>query len=160
MKITLTLFLTGFFAITIAAQDKTGSGSESGQRGMLDQHSVEISDLKTRAKEDFGHLDANRDGSLDETELADPTAGMDNLGALRRRVEGGRRDLQESISKKRTAWFIGRMLSRFDKDGSGGLNLEEFISLRVDPIKRLDSNDDGTVTRQEMRAGRSNRARQ
>jgi len=46
-----------------------------------------------------------------------------------------------------------RMFARMDADGSGGLSIDEFPG-RAQRMRSLDSNEDGEVTRDELRDGR------
>lgn len=83
----------------------------------------------------FDRLDANADNLLSREEFT-----TDRLRAAR----------QEAVQ--------GRMFDHLDADGSGGLSRQEL----PDPsrwLEAMDSDDDGTVTREEARAHRHNRGK-
>ncbi|MCZ6855250.1 MAG: hypothetical protein O7G86_15170 [Gammaproteobacteria bacterium] len=59
----------------------------------------------------------------------------------------------ENHRSARKTLMQNSMFARMDADGSGGLSIDEYPG-RVQRLRSLDSNEDGEITRDEMRDGR------
>lgn len=118
---------------------------------------IVLSDVQTQMEQAFNRLDTNSDGKLNEDEFAH------RKQAAKKRLEG-----KKSNPKASGDWPTrppGAKLERprpgmrvnpadLDADGNGSVDFAEF-SARLDRLTQLDTNEDGYVTRDEMRAGRA-----
>lgn len=90
----------------------------------------------------FVRFDANEDGFLDQDEV---------IGRFSELGRGDRRRGRRGSDDDSTKW--AHFIERFDEDGDGKLSLAELPARRLDRVfNRLDSDDEGTVTRAEFDA--------
>ena len=94
------------------------------------QGPISIEKAQARATERFADVDANGDGKVTPDEL---------FSEERRAAR---------ITEKQQ-----RKFERLDADGDGAITAEEFAK-RIERLAKLDQNNDGTVTRDELRAGK------
>ena len=132
---------------------------------------VSIDQVLAESKGEFSKFDTNEDGALSKKELAlmSPARDIGRGDNRRMRARGGaegahpkgkrgeRRLGGPKNAEDRAAARTEMMLERLDTDDSGSVSEEEFL-VRVANLKQLDANDDGIVTRAEMRTARQARA--
>ena len=94
------------------------------------QGPISIEEAEARAAERFGRIDADGDGRLTREEL---------FSAERRK---------ERVEERRE-----RLFDRLDADGDGAVSAEEY-GKRIEKLVALDNDEDGTVTREELRAAK------
>ena len=157
MRRTIFLTLSLFVAGSVMAEE-TAKSEEKADQPAVRGGPIEISGVAERMKQQFSRMDEDGDGELTLAELtkmrgANRRGGFPQGNERRAAVdrEAIRAQRQESLKKR-----AQDMLTKYDADDSSALNVEEFTKTRVEPLENLDTNKDGTVTREEMRAGRRN----
>lgn len=137
--------------------------------------SMARADVATRADRQFARLDANRDGSITEAELAvrkqtraARPGGVDRVARRFARIDvdgngaitlAEMRTAQEARGDKaRGPGKRGaRVLGRMDGNGDGAVSRAEFQAQALTRFARLDANRDGTVTPAERQGARQDR---
>lgn len=155
MRRTILLTLSVLVAGSVLA-DETEKSAEKGEQRAVRGDPIEISGVVERMKRQFTRMDEDGDGELTLAELS-KMRGADGRGGFPRGNERPvaadreaiRAQRQESLKKR-----AQEMLTKYDADASSALNVEEFTKTRVEPLQAMDTNKDGKVTREEMRAGR------
>lgn len=157
MRRTILLTISLFVAGSVMAEE-TGKSEERADQRAVRGGPIEISGVAERMKQQFSRMDEDGDGELTLAELS-KMRGADGRGGFPRGNqrpaaadrEAIRAQRQESLKKR-----AQEMLTKYDADGTRALSVEEFTKTRVEPLENLDTNKDGKVTREEMRAGRGN----
>lgn len=155
MRKTILLTLSVLIAGSVMADDKEENTEREEPRAVRGAP-IEISGVAERMKQQFSRMDEDGDGELTLAELS-KMRGADGRGGFPRGNERAaaadrearRAQRQESLKKR-----AQEMLTKYDADASSALNVEEFTKTRVEPLENMDTNKDGKVTREEMRAGR------
>jgi len=105
----------------------------------------------------FLKLDRNNDAALDRAEALRPReqrfARLDANGDGRITVDELDAHLKQRL-QRRLMRMRYRMLARFDADGDGVISKREFTDRAMRRFARIDLNEDGRVTPQELRAAR------
>jgi len=161
------LLVTSISASVFAAHH--GEGKQGFKRGPL-----VLSEMEQRIDERFSTADVNSDGQLSPEELATIKPNRKMHGKHKRGKKDKRPDTDAvfdtldsdasgqltreefTADKQRAARKRVKMEQRFaklDADGSGAIERHEFGG-RLERLRAADTDADGTVTREEMRAAR------
>ena len=101
----------------------------------------------------YGNLDADKDGNytLEELRTAHPDLSQEEYASFDTDRDG-------SITRDEAKRSIGaRLFENMDKDGDGGVSLQEMQAVRSsmtqEKFSRMDSDGNGLLSKEEMRAG-------
>ena len=193
-------------AVTVATTITAAAVTAAAER-RAERFPIDIAEAKERAAERFAAVDTNEDGSVsaDEFLAAEPDRGrrtggfapgrrgpgMDRAGAAKEAREARREGMRErrEAMRERMAEMEEGVFERADSDDDGTLTKEEYEGLgqarrqvamqrmferldddgngvlapaelggQVERLESLDADDDGKVTRAEMRDGWRGRA--
>ena len=100
-------------------------------------------------------IDANKDGNISQAEHDAMRAT--HLAELDRNNDGF--VTYEEHKAARDARARDHFAKRHDKDGDGRVSIDEMAERGEGMFDRMDANDDGMVTQEEMRQGRGKRIR-
>ena len=98
----------------------------------------------------FARADSDKNGELTEEEFESSGPGGGQMAGQRR---GG-----QMAGQQRGGQIGGQRMARFDSDGNGTLNRQEFVEIRVTRFMRLDKDGDGALSEAEFEAFGGRRA--
>jgi len=133
-------------AIVLAAGAATAATTQHGSR--LDVNgdgNVSFSEMQQRMAERFRQMDTNGDGQFTRAEYDAYRAAHPRRGN-RPHAQGGDQQQRRGFD----------FFSRLDADSNGSVTLAEFSAKTTGRMQRMDTNHDGTVSRDEYLAGRKN----
>jgi Ca2+-binding EF-hand superfamily protein len=182
--LTGTLLAAGMAIAGIAVAEQAADPAVPPMHRKMDRGPIDLAQANERAAKAFESLDANADGQITEDEMlaAEDMHGM--FGPGKHRPWGGRHGHREGekvdrsaetfasldtdgngqlsaeefarLDEIRKAQFKKAAFARMDKNSDGTLSKDEFPPFAAH-LKTLDTDNDGKVTREEMRAGRPHR---
>lgn len=155
MRKTILLTLSVLISGSVMADDKE-KNTEREEPRVVRGAPIEISGVAERMKQQFTRMDQDGDGELTLEELT-KMPGANRRGSFpqgNERAAAADREARRAERQERMKKRTQDMLTKYDADDSSALNVEEFTKTRVEPLENMDTNKDGKVTREEMRAGR------
>lgn len=156
MRRTILLTLSVLVAGSVMA-DETTKPAEKADQPAVRGGPIEISGVVERMKQQFTRMDQDGDGELTLAELTKMPAGNRRGGLARGNERPAGQEARRGQMRERVEKRAKDLLTKFDADDSGALDVEEFTKTRVESLQNLDTNKDGKVTRDEMRRDRESR---
>ena len=132
-----------------------GHGKRWGHRGHSKGHGMHHGRRHQMMMERY---DANNDGKLTQDEInSNREAWLKEFDAN----NDGKLSLDEfkQLWLKARAERIVRAFQRFDRDGDAGVTIEEYQRPLADLVERMDRNNDGALSKDDMHRGRKMRHR-
>jgi EF hand len=146
--------LVGATASLVAAVAMAAPGSDRFAKLDADGNgSVTRAEIDARTADRFAKLDGDRDGFVTKAEMTAHHEAMKAKRAERAAKHGGD-NAKHAEHRAERAGERGDYFARRDADNDGRLSLAEFQAGGAKRFERLDSDKNGTVTRDEMAKAR------
>ncbi|MEM8919925.1 MAG: hypothetical protein AAGB25_01060 [Pseudomonadota bacterium] len=142
-KLILALSVLGVGVAGVAIADEHAHPGKAERKAMMDERFAAL-DLDGNGAISKAEMDAEREARF-------LSADTDGDGLLTQEEMSAQREAERAERMQR---FQDKRFAKLDTDGDGAASLEEFMNPSESPFDRMDKDDDGELTKDEMKPRR------